>query len=313
MLKAAMKVFLRTTARALPWGAKQAILDGIVDNLDQFERFQQIGHGLGVESISVRGANGLVWGAISDKWLMGNYAVKRKWASDQVRLFQEFFSKAGCGGSFLDVGANVGLTLFPVAQNPQVQCFGFEPVPRNFAYLNLGLADNCVYKNVVLSQLALFDRKDTVKFELSSSNSGDHRVRVSEADGLLGEKSREVILVQADRLDDVIAISDLRLPLAVKIDTQGSEPNIFSGGENTLAAAELISLEFSPHSMRRIGGDVDGELRFLKSHFREGAIAIGEEEGAPRWRPMSVIVDELAQYWEDSNIGAKYFDVIVRK
>ena len=300
-------------AHALPWGAKQAVLDGIVESLDHFEKFQQIGHGLGVESISVRGANGLVWGSINDRWLMGNYATKREWAPDIVELFKHFFLTANDGGTFLDIGANVGLTLFPVAQNPRVQCYGFEPEPRNFAYLNLGLRENCPYDNVVLSQVALFDRKDTVKFELSSSNYGDHRVRVSETDGLLGEGSREVILVQAERLDDIVHVDRLKRPLAVKIDTQGAEPNIFAGGERTLTAAELISLEFSPHSMRRIGGDVEAELQFLAAHFREGAIAVGDQEGVPQWRPISAIVEELRHYSADPGIGTKYFDVTVRK
>jgi len=313
MLKSTAKGALRSIARALPWGAKQALLDGIVENIDEFEKFQQIGRVLGVESISVRGANGLVWGSINDKWLLGDYAIKRKWDFNVVELFQQFFSKNRDGGTYLDIGANIGLTLFPIAQNPLVQCYGFEAEPHNFAYLNLGLRENCSQDNVRLSQLALFDRQDKVKFELSPNNLGDHRVRISEADGLLGEGSRETIVVQANRLDNILDVDLLKRPLAVKIDTQGSEARIFAGGEHTLAPAEIISLEFSPHSMRRIGGDVEAEFRFLASNFEEGSIAIGDQECSFQWRPISGVVDELRDFWADPAIGTKYLDVTVRK
>ena len=313
MLKSTAKSALQSIARALPWGAKQALLDGMLGSLDQFERFQQIGRVLGVESISVRGANGLVWGSINDKWLLGDYAIRRKWAFNIVELFQQFFSSRHDGGTYLDIGANIGLTLFPIARNPLVQCYGFEAEPKNFAYLNLGLRANCLQDNVLLSQLAIFDSKAEVKFELSPNNLGDHRIRISDSDGLLGEGSRETIVVQADRLDNLFDVDCLKRPLAVKIDTQGSEPRIFAGGERTLAPAELVSFEFAPHSMRRIGGNVEAEFRFLAAHFREGSVAVGDEECTFQWRPISAVVDELRNCWTDPGVGTKYLDVTVRK
>jgi FkbM family methyltransferase len=313
MFKLSAKVILRSLGRKLPWGAKRALLDGMVGGLNRFEIFQEMGHALGVESVSVRGKNGLAWGSLNDRWLLGAYALRREWSSEMIELFQHFFS-ANDGGTYLDIGANIGLTLFPIAQNPRVQCYGFEPEPRNFAYLNLGLGENCTSKNVVVNQLALFDRKGKIKFELSPSNLGDHRVRIAETDGLVGEASRETIFVDADRLDDIVDINRLKRPIAVKIDTQGAEPNVFIGGATTMATVDLVMLEFCPHLMRRIGGDVEVEFQILAAHFREGQIASGDTEGAVvNWRPISAVVEELRCYWEDPAIGMKYFDVIVRK
>ncbi|MGA9135610.1 MAG: class I SAM-dependent methyltransferase [Candidatus Sulfotelmatobacter sp.] len=79
MFKLAAKAILRSLGRKLPWGAKQALLEGIVGSLDQFERFQQLGHALGVESIGVRGKNGLAWGSLNDTRLLGSYC--REWSS----------------------------------------------------------------------------------------------------------------------------------------------------------------------------------------------------------------------------------------
>ena len=166
----------------------------------------------------------------------------------------------------------------------------------------------------MVNQLALFDCKGKIKFELSPSNLGDHRIRIAETDGLVGEASRETIFVDADRLDDIVDINRLKRPIAVKIDTQGAEPNVFIGGATTMATVDLVMLEFCPHLMRRIGGDVEVEFQILAAHFREGQIASGDTEGAlVNWRPISAVVEELRRYWEDPAIGMKYFDVIVRK
>ena len=65
---------MATLMSALPRGAQQAILDGVIDGSDRFGSFQRIGAQLGVESISVRGSNGLVWGSLLDYWVLGMYA-----------------------------------------------------------------------------------------------------------------------------------------------------------------------------------------------------------------------------------------------
>jgi len=85
MLKSAGKQALRTMARALiramPMGAQQTILDGVIDELDCFKSFQRVGSRLGIES--VRGANGLVWGSI--RVLLGQF-----WRSNHLYLIYEF-------------------------------------------------------------------------------------------------------------------------------------------------------------------------------------------------------------------------------
>ena len=311
--KLAAKALLRALGRKLPPGAKQALIDGILGGFGQFEEFQQRGHALGVESISVRGRNGLAWGSLNDRWLLGTYALRREWASETIELFRRFFL-ANEGGTYLDIGANIGLTLFPIAQNTTVQCYGFEPEPRNFAYLNQGLRENCTGKNVVVHQLALFDRKSKLEFALSDANFGDHRIHTVNRDGSPEDASQGIILVGADRLDDVMDVSRLKRPIAIKIDTQGAEPNIFSGGAKTMAAAELLALEFAPALIRGIGGDVEVEFSILSAHFREGHISRGDDGSADfNWRPIAAVVEEMRRSWEDPAIGTNYFDVVARK
>lgn len=76
-------------------------------------------------------------------------------------FFCDFFTRAG-SGTYLDIGANIGLTTIPVAQNPRVACKAFEPAPHNFRYLSHNVAANCPHGNVDLFNLALFDRRATM-------------------------------------------------------------------------------------------------------------------------------------------------------
>ena len=71
----------------------------------------------------------------------------RTWAPQLQSLLRTCFKS---GGTFIDVGANIGLTLVPVASNRSVRCYGFEPEPLNFSYLARNVAANCKFDNVTL-------------------------------------------------------------------------------------------------------------------------------------------------------------------
>src|SRR5437763_8198780 len=106
---------------------------------------------------------------------------------------------------------------------------------------------------VKLSNIALMEKKADVVLELSDWNHGDHRVRVTNEKGAFGEQDRSTSIIHAQRLDDAINISQLRRPLAIKIDTQGAEVNILKGGMRVVSQADLLSLEFCPYLVRRMG------------------------------------------------------------
>ena len=62
------------------------------------------------------------------------YASTGRWAEHTNELIGRFFDKAG-RGTFLDIGANIGLTTIPVARRANVACHAFEPEPENFRNL----------------------------------------------------------------------------------------------------------------------------------------------------------------------------------
>jgi hypothetical protein len=67
-----------------------------------------------------------------------------------------------------------------------------------------------------------------------------------------------------------------RGPLAVKIDTRGSESFVINGGRKTLAQAELLILEFWPYGVARMGGNVEDIISCLQNF---ATVTIAEDEG----------------------------------
>lgn len=167
------------------------------------------------------------------------------------------------GVTCVEVGANIGTTTLPVVLRHGAQlCIALEPAPANLTLLRANLAANGVSQDLVrVLPVAASDSPGAVEFELSSNNSGDHRVRRHERPGvnepdLYRERQRPVITVAAQRLDDILAeqnveLSDVGL---VWIDTQGHEGHVFAGAPRLLASAAPIILEYWPYGLRRAAG-----------------------------------------------------------
>jgi FkbM family methyltransferase len=303
-----VKHALAASAGWLPYSIRRPILDGLLDRFGRPNVLKYIGEQLHVEDLSIAGANGTIYGSLKDSGLLWRYATAGAWSSQLVGLFQQFFEQHGTG-TYVDIGANIGLTLIPIARNSSVQCHGFEPEPRNFEYLSRNVAINCHHTNVTLHKLALLDRTGPVELATSTDNSGDHQIDLSNGH----DAARQRVSILADRLDNVLRIQNLASPIAIKIDVQGVEPAIFEGGQEILAAAKLMSVEFWPSVMRRNGLSIELELSLLESHFTQGSITSGDSDEQPEWKPIGSIADRLRSVWSDPSVGMRYFDVLVRK
>jgi FkbM family methyltransferase len=230
----------------------------------------------GVESITVDGEQGVFTGSAADAAVIQRYALERRWSAETLTAIRDFFG-ARTTGTYLDIGANIGLTAIPVAASG-IDVIAFEPVPRNHAYLLQNIAANGVSARIKVENVALMDRAGEIVMELSPANHGDHRVRRGDAISLMREDSWATTTVQARRLDDWA--ERVTTPLAVKIDTQGAEPFVLAGGPRICDLAELAIVEFSPYNMNRMQSDPTIILDFLRSFSK---VAIYEtEEADPR-------------------------------
>jgi FkbM family methyltransferase len=313
-LRGLMKTAIAAGVAALPHGGRKAVVEGLSRAGGRYEAFQALGRAYNVRDVRVAGEYGLIEGSLGDGAVLRTYAATGTWAPHTVELISGCFLAApGHRGTFIDIGANIGLVTIPVARNPQVRCIAFEPEPRNFAYLASNVAANCPHRNVSLHNLALFDRRAKLPFELSEENCGDHRLRLNGDGGVFGEQHRQTIEVQAERLDRCIDLDLLPRPIVVKVDTQGAEAHVVAGGQETLAAADLLIMEFWPYGLARMGGDVDAIIDFITASFRAGTLVNGESNETSAWFPIEAIGTAMAELRRGYENSVDYVDIIVRK
>jgi FkbM family methyltransferase len=109
--------------------------------------------------------------------------------------------------------------------------------------------------------------EQTLTFELSPDNSGDHRVRTDAGDGLFSESSRQTIAVRSTRFDDVIAELDPATAL-VWLEAQGFEGFILEGAKKAVDHRVPVMTEFCPYMVARAGAYeafVSAALRYQKA------------------------------------------------
>ncbi len=288
---------------------QKAIVEGLPKGgVVGYAQLQKIAPYHGVTGFVANGDYGVIQGSVSDASVFPQYAKDKVWSAATTQLMMECLSN---GGTYLDIGANIGLTTIPVAKNAKVNCMAFEPNPINFELLSRNVETNCQNNNVALHQVALFEREDSLLLEISPDNSGDNRVRLSDLQGQLAEQEWSTVRVEAKPLNTMLANIDH--PLVAKIDTQGAEPFILAGGENVLSQAQLIAIEFWPYGMKRMKANSDIVVEFLGRHFSYGMISVGDSDVLGKWRSIDEIVSELRAYATSNVEVFEYLDVFVSK
>jgi FkbM family methyltransferase len=274
------------------------------------EVFYRKAASLNVVDMSVRGNYGVIRQSLSDRVMLPVYAKTGHWAENFNEALRAFF--ATNGGNYIDVGANIGLTTIPIAQNPNVNCLALEPEPSNFRYLEMNVKANCPHSNVTLKRVAAFSKRGTVSFELSSENYGDHRIRLQNAPGAMGEQQRQTIDVKTVPLDEMVTVC--ARPLAVKIDTQGAEPFVLAGGRATLQRADLLLIEFWPYGMERIGGEPEEIIKLIADHFKTVSLFEGETHDSSPVMPVHDAIEYIRKISSINRANPSfYLDLIAKK
>lgn len=168
--------------------------------------------------------------------------------------FEKVMSILGGGQlqTLIDVGANIGTICIPALKRGlAATAVAIEPEPRNYRTLVANVYINELEKQVALHNLAMGAQDNqTLEFEISPDNGGDHRVRVSRVDGTYAETKRALISVQSRRLDDIAPPFDPAKSL-LWIDVQGFEGHVLSGATKTLRTGIPVVVEFWPYGMKR--------------------------------------------------------------
>lgn len=225
----------------------------------------------GLDLVMAHGRNGDILVPLADPVISRAYLHEGVWSPAMLDLLTSALAR---GGTLVDIGANIGLTTVPIAKLDGVRVIAFEPHPLNLRSLRASLAWNDLTDRVDVRDVALADASGWMSMEIAAANIGDHRLRPASTpiEDLFGEGSRETLTVTVARLDDVIDEGTLARPIVVKVDVQGAEALVLEGGRATLAAADLIVMEFWPYGLRRMGCEPSTLLATLAELFSELAL-----------------------------------------
>ncbi len=152
----------------------------------------------------------------------------------------------------VDIGANLGYYSVRVAQKATAgKVYAFEPDPGNYAILKKNLAINNL-SNVIAQNIALGDSDDVLRLWKHPFNGGDYRL-YNDGD------FTEYVDVPTRRLDDLVTEKvDI-----LKIDVQGYEYFVFSGGLKLLEQHPIIFSEFWPRGLRNSGASPEDYLNLM--------------------------------------------------
>jgi FkbM family methyltransferase len=313
---------IRHACKLLPIKVRHVLIKSLIDDqaiADRhgFDYLSILAPRLNISGVEAEGDYGPMSSTPHDATIFKKYAKTGKWAAELTERLESFF--AGSDGVYLDIGANIGMTVVPLARsNPRVDCHAFEPEPTNYRNLVRNIRENCSSDKIKTYQVALHKCEAVLPFEITTGNLGDQRLHADTAIlAKQGEEKRKLIEVPCKTLDGMAIRKHGRM--FVKVDTQGAEPFIVEGGRNTLAQADAILFEWSPYLTARLNTDPDIVLRFVEDNFKSARIEqtdlrtaqVSESEGL---RPAGEIADQLRstiKEWRDT--PTNYIDLFVTK
>lgn len=174
----------------------------------------------------------LVLWSHGDDWV-SNQVYWRGWAGYEPEMAPLWFHFAARASVVLDVGAHVGFyALLAAHANPKGRVFAFEPHPTVYERLVRNVALNGV-ENVRCMQAACGARAGTGElYEVDGRGipSGS-TLECGFMKPEWGIRSRAVSVLM---LDEFVAGADLGTVDLVKLDTEGTEPQVLEGMQDTL-------------------------------------------------------------------------------
>lgn len=158
------------------------------------------------------------------------------------------------GDRFLDVGANVGsYTLLAAATGALVTAV--EPIPATFKKLRRNVLFNLLDQQVNVLACGLSDSAGALRF--TSALDTENHV-------LAADEFADFVEVPTTRLDDIAKSS---VPLLIKIDVEGHEQAVLSGGADTLSDPRLLAVIMETNgSGSRYGHDDSQLMKIMLGH-----------------------------------------------
>ena len=151
---------------------------------------------------------------------------QQDWFEDEIKFLRRLLRP---GQQIIDIGANMGVYALSMARTvgPTGRVWAFEPASSTAALLAQSIAANG-FGNVVLEQCALSSASGTLRLSLNENSELNELIR----DGAPSGASEEVQVSTLDESRERLGWRDIAF---VKIDAEGEERSILSGGKRFLA------------------------------------------------------------------------------
>jgi FkbM family methyltransferase len=157
----------------------------------------------------------------------------------------------------LDLGANCGhFSVVAAEKYPNAKVYAFEPSPTLHPILNKNIGN----RNIELVAKAVSDSVGTTKFHINFAGQQTNSILVGSVETF--NKDYQTIEVPLTTLDAFVSEKGIKHVDILKIDCQGVESMILSGGENMLNNTDYLLLEIT-----FLDNDVQGLLNQVGKYF----------------------------------------------
>jgi FkbM family methyltransferase len=168
------------------------------------------------------------------------------------------------GFTVIDIGAHIGYytLLFSRLVGPTGRVVAFEPVPRNFEFLNENLRLNSC-TNVEPVNRAVLDRREQIRIEIPKND--PLPVGVSFA----SPNTKGDVIVEAVSLDDYVLKRTKRVDF-LKVDAEGAEDKVLDGARTLIERDHpLIMMEVHHFDGRLEASSVPARLISMGYHLEQ--------------------------------------------
>ena len=202
--------------------------------------------GKDVKALIVETKNGVFAVDPADLEVGGKLRERGEYGISEINQISQFINNQS---SVLIIGAHIGSLAIPIA-NTCSKLVAIEANPSNFKLLETNIKLNNI-SNITLHNIAASNKKETIKFQLNTVNSGGSKRVPINNHYMYTYDNPEVIDVEAYSLDDYLSNNKFDLVL---IDIEGSEYFAMQGMTDILAQTQTLIVEFLPHHITNVAG-----------------------------------------------------------
>ena len=174
------------------------------------------------------------------KWLVNTMLTKE---TETINWINSFKKKKII---FWDIGANLGLySIYAAIKHKNILIYSFEPSVNNLRILSRNIFINNLKKKIIINQIPLTNKKD--KYLTMSQRSfieGDALNTFGEKFNFEGKKMKSThnYQIYGTTIDSLVNTKSTQLPNYIKIDVDGIEHLILSGGKKLLKNKNILSI-----------------------------------------------------------------------